>query len=493
MAAEDPHEVPLEYWCEIWNKSPLDTFAWFRDCCLIVMETVAQVHHAADRAERTVSIASILAPMRERFAQALPTAQNLWWQTPLSHFVTRTSPVIVIEHGPLRSRYDGACFHEVALNFGDALHGGADVGIAGDYAATLRYYTARGDFVNGYLRSLLAEIRCESHEGMRKFQLANGPGFVGLLSSRDALPRTDASVIRPEASPQLAIAPVLDEAPTPFTGGELTFFSDRVELCGVDICSGPRSGQTRRLLELLAERTKAGDFVAYGGKKLAAKLTSAGGAKGVAGMVRDVRAQITRALLEGKNIQCGLDDVILSGGVGYRFTSRLSVHVVKDETPVSRDEGDPQTDDRPASNVHDPQGADVHDVHDNPTTNVHDVHDQPPVNVHDVHDQIESSAPCSSDTDAAVSDVGDPTNSGDYSSGSVVNVRERWVLDQMAQGTKVNARTIAQHFDCNAKTAHRLLATDNKSTPADFLLRLFEFWDVARRRENIRKFDKMLE
>jgi hypothetical protein len=457
MAAEDPHEGPLEYWRELWDKSPLDTFTLFRDCCLIVMETVALVHYDADRAERIVSIASILAPMRERFAHALPTAQNLWWQTPLSHFLTRTSPVIVIAHGPLRSRYDGACYHEVALNFGDVLRGGADCSTAGEYAAAIRFYTARGDFVNGYLRSLLAEIRCESQEGMRKFQLANGPGFVGLLSSRDTLPRTDASVVQPEASPQLAIARAPEVPPTPFIGGELTFFSDRVELCGVDICSGPRSGQTRRLLELLAERTKAGDFAAYGGKKLAAKLMSTRGAKGVPGLVRDVRAQITRLLLERKNIQCGLEDVILSGGVGYRFTSRLSVHVVKDETPVSRDEGEWQTDDRPALNVHDPEGADVHDVHDNPTTNVHDVHDQPPVNVHDVHDQIESPAPCSSDTDAAVSDVGDPTNSGDHSSGSVVKVRERWVLDQMAQGTKVNARTIAQHFNCNAKTAHRLL------------------------------------
>ena len=66
--------------------------------------------------------------------------------------------------------------------------------------------------------------------------------------------------------------PTLDEnSPTaakPFTDGELAFYEDRVELCGVDICSGARSRSRRITLELLAKKDDRGQFVCYGGDDL---------------------------------------------------------------------------------------------------------------------------------------------------------------------------------------------------------------------------------
>jgi hypothetical protein len=44
---------------------------------------------------------------------------------------------------------------------------------------------------------------------------------------------------------------VRDPQLQPFAGGVIVFSPDRVELCGVEICRGPRSANRRRLLELL--------------------------------------------------------------------------------------------------------------------------------------------------------------------------------------------------------------------------------------------------
>jgi hypothetical protein len=94
-------------------------------------------------------------------------------------------------------------------------------------------------------------------------------------------------------SPPTPSASELQESDTPpelepFSGGTMVFFRDRVELCGVDICSGPRSLRRRKALDLFRSR-KAGQFVAYSGETLAKKLGLTRGQNGAAGVVRDLR------------------------------------------------------------------------------------------------------------------------------------------------------------------------------------------------------------
>ena len=52
----------------------------------------------------------------------------------------------------------------------------------------------------------------------------------------------------------------------PFAEGEMVFFSDRVELCGLEINSETRSEPRRIILELLAKKTPKGKFVLYSGE-----------------------------------------------------------------------------------------------------------------------------------------------------------------------------------------------------------------------------------
>jgi hypothetical protein len=99
---------------------------------------------------------------------------------------------------------------------------------------------------------------------------------------------------------------------TPFNGGEIVFYLERVELCGVNICSGPRSQTKRRVLELLCKQRSDGAFEAYSGEQLAGLLELKGGEKGAAGVIRDLRDDIVKCLGAEADISCGRQDVIPS-------------------------------------------------------------------------------------------------------------------------------------------------------------------------------------
>jgi len=170
------------------------------------------------------------------------------------------------------------------------------------------------------LGDLIPELQLNHHTGanetialltkcIRKLRLLTSTG-VG-----EGTPKSQ----KPSAigRPQLA-------APMQFEKGDMVFFSDRVELCGVVICSSKRSRSKRVVLELLSER-RAGSFVPYSGDDLESKAKQKG-AKGTAGRwIWDIRNDIREALRNEANIDSGNKDVILSGGLGYRFAECVSV------------------------------------------------------------------------------------------------------------------------------------------------------------------------
>jgi hypothetical protein len=182
----------------------------------------------------------------------------------------------------------------------------------------------------------------------------------------------------------------------PFTGGELVFFEDRVEICGADVCSGPRSESRRAVLELLGRRKNGTTFGAYSGEELES-LAKQNGAKGTAaGWIRDLRGGITEALRTQANISAGRRDVILSenGGRGYRLAESLAVRY---DTPTAI--------------------TDISDITDTPkTTDVRDV-----VNVRD---------------DEAAR-------------------RREWIIQQLEGGVQLKAPIIAAQFKRTKKTAQR--------------------------------------
>lgn len=192
------------------------------------------------------------------------------------------------------------------------------------------------------------------------------------------------------------VANEAQDEPKPFSGGTLVFFVDRVEICGVNVCSGPRSGSRRIVLELLSQRRNGKSFIGLSGEELEVQAKKRG-AKGTAvGWIRDLRSDIIAALRTQANILCGKRDVIVSGGSGYRFSDCLTVHSANASTITDI------TDTAKATHVRDDDVCNVCDTPDDEATR-----------------------------------------------------RRKWIIQQLRDGVKLNTPMVAAHFHRTKRTAQR--------------------------------------
>jgi CheY-like chemotaxis protein len=123
----------------------------------------------------------------------------------------------------------------------------------------------------------------------------------------------------------------------PFTGGEMVFHADRITLCDLTILVNSRARKMRKILGELRKRNSHGGYVARSGPELATILSIDGGQNSVAGSVRDFRENVTRLLQEQCGLLCQSQDIIRSGGPGYRLHEWISVRNFTDaktEQPV---------------------------------------------------------------------------------------------------------------------------------------------------------------
>lgn len=163
---------------DFWRNAPRSTFESFRDCAVNLIEITAVVHARAygksynGGVEGDMQVWFAVADLDPILTENLLMAKEMWRDTPLHRYLTRTEPVRVSDLSAKKSRYDGCCFHEVAINFGDDLRAGIDdeKATCRDYCAALRFHTARGDLVTDYLKSLVADIRCECAAGIERWQ-----------------------------------------------------------------------------------------------------------------------------------------------------------------------------------------------------------------------------------------------------------------------------------------------------------------------------------
>jgi hypothetical protein len=408
MDVDNPREVTQEEAQQLWNSDAESVFRSFRDHSITLIETVARVHYLCAVSDPTVLVAQLLEPMSEFFDACRYTAKNMWWSTPLQCYFTRPRPIIVFELGTRRTRLDGSCFHEVAINFADSLYGCVQDSVrAGEYTSLLRFQTGRGDEVTDYLKSLVADIRCEWREALERFWQSKYGTAADKTQTNGQIGVPPSHSSQDQATPSLAPA-----KPIPFTGGEMVFFPDRVELCGVDICSGPRAARLRKMLDLLRISQGKG-FVTYSGAKLAERLGLSTGQTAAAGAVRDIRDRITKILRDQANIHCEEDDVIVSGGSGYRFANCITVQ--EGEAPDSKSIGDTE------------RQNDVPDVPHPRVPNGPDVPDE------------------------------------------ATKTRRIWILEQLAQGQRLKAPDVSKQFGCSARTAKRDLAALKDEKTIEFV------------------------
>jgi hypothetical protein len=147
------------------------------------------------------------------------------------------------------------------------------------------------------------------------------------------------------AIPAPPATPPEQAAPVPFQGGEMVFYPDRVELCGVKIVGDTGTGQSRMILDLLKRKRDAVRYVYMSGEALA-KSIGAVGIGVVTGCIRTIRRNATERLMEILGVRVGNEDVIVNDGVhGYCLKEWITV---RDETnqaaaapsPAGRDADD---------------------------------------------------------------------------------------------------------------------------------------------------------
>ncbi|MCC6909250.1 MAG: HTH domain-containing protein, partial [Phycisphaerales bacterium] len=183
--------------------------------------------------------------------------------------------------------------------------------------------------------------------------------------------------------------------PRPFSGGLLILHEQRAELCGIPIVENGSRGHAWRILEILAEKNGAGKYRSLSGQQLATKLGRRVGQNAVSQCIRALRKRIATTLIEQLNIECGDQNVIQSGGRGYRLNERIEVRF--------------NAGDRPAT---DPGGSD--------------------------------------EFGAADGAMG--------GSSLEFNERQQWILDELRAGAELRRRDIETRFNCSTKSAKRDLA-----------------------------------
>lgn len=105
----------------------------------------------------------------------------------------------------------------------------------------------------------------------------------------------------------------------PFQGGELVFFEDRVELCGVVVCGGTESSDMRTILDLLREKNTKNAYVKLALAEL--KRRGLGDVRdgAIPESVRRFRVQCQQRLRDQLGVDCSSGDVIANERRGYYF------------------------------------------------------------------------------------------------------------------------------------------------------------------------------
>ena len=106
------------------------------------------------------------------------------------------------------------------------------------------------------------------------------------------------------------MAAIAREGPRPFVRGEMVFYPDRVELCGVKIVSDAGVGHSKKMLAILSEKRPDGRFVRMSGEKLAAQVDRYIGIDTITGCAKSIRTSIRKRLLRDLDLICGQHDVL---------------------------------------------------------------------------------------------------------------------------------------------------------------------------------------
>ncbi len=263
--------------------------------------------------------------------------------------------------------------------------------------------------------------------------------------------RTLPSVVRKVLEPRMKAAgnqsgSRAEAAPLrPFEGGELVFYPDRVDLCGVRVCGDVASGIMRTILDELRTTYPDGRYRSISGADLARAAKALRGQNAATEAIATFRGKVRKRLRHERGIDCGRSDVIENtDGLGYRFTSKI---IVRDASEVRC----PPSESNGMSRL-------TEAASDDPVKGIDD-----PVfrngNGHRHGRKAPESLPV-----AAARGADDPVNDPVTDDGAgqpkvvVLNARHKWALAALRAGRQVRRKDIEREFKVSRATAKRDLA-----------------------------------
>jgi DNA-binding response OmpR family regulator len=228
-----------------------------------------------------------------------------------------------------------------------------------------------------------------------------------------------------------------------FAGGGIVIRDGFVRVGKVRV---PITSRMTRLLSVLVRQNSSGDYIAFSGDELATKLGIPRGQNAIAEIVCSFRKRAAAALAES-GIVCGPQDLIASGGAGYRLNSWLTV-IAAGGDPVNAGD-DP---DRGPVNAH---GA--------PVTKPNDPDDDTDDPVNDPVERRRDPVNGSGDPDH------DPVTAVDDPDGDPVNDRQGRIVRFLKRGDAIRVSDVVLRCDCSHSTAKRDLTSLRRRGLIEFI------------------------
>ncbi|HRS72706.1 MAG TPA: response regulator [Anaerohalosphaeraceae bacterium] len=109
-----------------------------------------------------------------------------------------------------------------------------------------------------------------------------------------------------------------------FTGGEMVFYPNHIELCGFKIL-GSKAAASREMLKVLTETKSNGIYKNWGGEQIADKISAENGIGTITGCARTIRTRVAGTLKKHMNVEMGENDFLEHSDQGYRLNHRITV------------------------------------------------------------------------------------------------------------------------------------------------------------------------
>jgi hypothetical protein len=166
---DDSHESARD----LWERDPVEAFEHLRDCVVDAVNRVCEVHRLAVCAPEGAKLSDVASEHFDRLRRTVCDAQALWFDTPLSRYLDRSEDPVYLDtiDGRTIGRVSGSCYHDLALGVTVGSLKWIEASLpASDYAGSMRFSAAVGDYVPERLTFLASSVRCECQAGIARWR-----------------------------------------------------------------------------------------------------------------------------------------------------------------------------------------------------------------------------------------------------------------------------------------------------------------------------------